>query len=72
MNFANLINRWHKIPTISKLLYISIILSVLLSGYILLMILLFKDKTHVGVFSTWQFCMLLALMIDMIYDKNLL
>jgi len=39
----------------------------LISFYFFIDVIVFKNKTHSEVFSTWQFPMLLAIYIDMIY-----
>ena len=45
-----------------------LLLSVLLiSFYFFIDVIVFKNKTHSEVFSTWQFPMLLAIYIDVIY-----
>jgi hypothetical protein len=41
--------------------------SLLISFYFFLDILVFKNKHHSDIFSTWQFPMLLAIYVDTIY-----
>jgi hypothetical protein len=44
-----------------------LLISVLISFYIFIHILVFKDKTYKPMFSTWQFPMLLAIYLEVIY-----
>jgi len=41
--------------------------ALLLSLYFFIDITVFKNKTYINIFSTWQFPMLLALYMDTIY-----
>jgi len=41
--------------------------AVLISFYFFIDILVFKNKHHSDIFSTWQFPMLLAIYVDTIY-----
>uniref|UniRef100_A0A6C0AR38 Uncharacterized protein n=1 Tax=viral metagenome TaxID=1070528 RepID=A0A6C0AR38_9ZZZZ len=43
--------------------------ALLMSLYFLIDITIFKNKTYVDMFSTWQFPMLLALYMDIIYKS---
>jgi FtsH-binding integral membrane protein len=43
--------------------------ALLLSLYIFIDITVLKNKTYMSVFSTWQFPMLLALYMDVIYKS---
>lgn len=44
-----------------------LLMSVLISFYIFINILVFKNQTYKAMFSTWQFPMLLALYLDVLY-----
>ena len=41
--------------------------ALLISFYFFIDILVFKNKNHTDIFSTWQFPMLLAIYLDTIY-----
>ena len=42
-------------------------IAVMISFYVFINIIVFKDLTYKKMFSTWQFPMLLALYLDVIY-----
>ena len=44
-----------------------LLISVMISFYIFIQILVVKDLTHKPMFSTWQFPMLLAIFIEVLY-----
>jgi hypothetical protein len=52
---------------INKVFQYSFIIVLLISFYFFIDVIVFKNKTHSEVFSTWQFPMLLAIYIDIIY-----
>jgi len=53
-------------PTIIKILFKSLFLLLLLiSFYIFIVVLFFKDSHYKDIFSAWQFPMLLALVVDL-------
>lgn len=47
--------------------YLCLLGALLLSLYFFIDITVFKNKTYIDIFSTWQFPMLLALYMDTIY-----
>lgn len=57
----------YKLPIIIKIFYFLLLITTLFSGYIFMRVLLFHDESLFGIFSTWQFPMLLALLVDTIY-----
>jgi hypothetical protein len=52
---------------IKIIFYFFLLGALLISFYFFIDILVFKNKQHSDVFSTWQFPMLLAIYIDIIY-----
>ncbi len=53
-------------PNIIKILFKSIfLLLLLLSFYIFIVVILYKDSRYKDIFSAWQFPMLLALIVDL-------
>ena len=55
-------------PIILKYIFqFCLLVSILLSFYFLIDIIVFKNKTYIDIFSTWEFPMLLALYIDTIH-----
>ena len=55
-------------PIILKYIFqFCLLVSLLLSFYFLIDIIVFKNKTYIDIFSTWEFPMLLALYIDTIH-----
>ena len=53
-------------PNIIKILFKSIfLLLLLLSFYIFIVVILYKDGRYKDIFSAWQFPMLLALIVDL-------
>ena len=46
-----------------------LLLCLFISFYIMVITLCTKDKTHNHIFSAWQFPMLFAIFIDMIYHS---
>lgn len=46
---------------------ISLLVTLLLSFYIFIKVVFFQDSDKKGIFSAWQFPMLLALYIDTVY-----
>lgn len=63
----NILNIFLKLPFLIKLFYFMLLLTTLMSGYIFFRVLFLNDKSLFGIFSSWQFPMLLALFIDTIY-----
>ena len=49
---------------VDKLFKLSLLVTLLLSVYIFIMVILFGDKTHNDIFSTWQMPMLFAIFMD--------
>jgi hypothetical protein len=56
-----------KITILQNIFLLCLFTSVLLSFYFFIDTLVFKNKQHSPIFSTWQFPMLLALYVDTIY-----
>lgn len=53
-----------------QILFVSLLLVCLLISFYMMVITLFsKDNTHNHIFSAWQFPMLLAIFIDIIYHS---
>ena len=50
-----------------QIFILSLFIALLLSFYFFIDILVFKNKDHSPLFSTWQFPMLLAIFVDTIY-----
>ncbi len=46
---------------------IVLLISVIISFYVFIQILVVKDLTYKSMFSTWQFPMLLAIFIEVLY-----
>ena len=63
----NILTIFIKLPSIIKLFYIMLLLTTLISGYIFFRVLFLNDTSLFGIFSSWQFPMLLALFVDTIY-----
>jgi hypothetical protein len=51
-----------------KMFIFCLFIALLLSFYFFIDILVFKNKDHSPLFSTWQFPMLLAIFVDTIYS----
>jgi hypothetical protein len=51
-----------------KIFIFCLFIALLLSFYFFIDILVFKNKDHSPLFSTWQFPMLLAIFVDTIYS----
>ena len=49
---------------VDKLFKLSLLVTLILSIYIFIMVILFGDKTHNDIFSTWQMPMLFAIFMD--------
>lgn len=41
------------------------------TGYIFIITIIFRDSTYAGFYSSWQFPMLLAILIDSAYYKHI-
>jgi hypothetical protein len=52
---------------VQNLFIFVLFISLLLSFYMFIDVIVFGNKTHANIFSTWQFPMLLALFLDTIY-----
>jgi len=50
-----------------QIFILCLFIALLLSFYFFIDILVFKNKDHSQLFSTWQFPMLLAIFVDTIY-----
>ena len=59
----------------NKLLEIIIVLSLLIAtlgtGYVFIVTIIYKKKTFSGFYSSWQFPMLIALLIDSTYYEHI-
>lgn len=53
--------------SIEHVFHLALLIALLISFYFFIDILVFKNKKHLGIFTTWQFPMLLALYIDTIF-----
>ena len=56
-------------PFLKYIFQSCLLVSLLLSLYFLIDITVFKNKTYVDTFSTWEFPMLLALFMDVMYKS---
>ena len=54
---------------IQRVFLFLLLLCLFISFYIMVITLCTKDNTHNHIFSAWQFPMLLAIFIDMIYHS---
>ena len=54
---------------IQRVFLFLLLLCLFISFYIMIITLCTKDNTHNHIFSAWQFPMLLAIFIDMIYHS---
>jgi hypothetical protein len=52
---------------IEKIFFISLLVALIISFYFFIDLCIFKNKTHIHIFDTWQFPMLLAIFIDIVY-----
>lgn len=48
----------------------AILVSLLISFYIFINTMCFKSREHQSVFSMWQFPMLLAIFLEVLYETN--
>jgi len=62
-------SRRHEYISIRNVFIIALILSTAISAYIFVDRLMLKSTTHIDIFNTWQFPMLLALTLDVIYAE---
>ena len=62
-------SRWHKYISIRNIFIVALILSTAISAYIFVDRLMLKSTTHIDLFNTWQFPMLLALTLDVLYAE---
>ena len=56
---------------LKQLILICLFIAMLGTGYIFILSIVFKDKTYLGFFNSWQFPMLLAIYIDAAYHRIL-
>ena len=54
---------------LKQLILICLLIAMLGTGYIFILSIVFKDRTYLGFFNSWQFTMLLAIYIDDAYHK---
>ena len=52
---------------VDKLFKLSLLVTLILSVYIFIMVILFNDNTHNDIFNTWQMPMLFAIFLDIWY-----
>jgi len=62
-------SRWHKYISIRNIFIAALILSTAISAYIFVDRLMLKSTTHIDLFNTWQFPMLLALTLDVLHAE---
>jgi hypothetical protein len=48
-----------------------LLISTILTCYVFIITIIFKEKTFGGFYSSWQFPMLLALLIDAVFYKHI-
>jgi hypothetical protein len=53
---------------LTAVLQVSLLVSVLISFYILIEVIVYKNKADYKLYTNWQFPMLLALLIDSIFQ----
>jgi len=56
-----------KYTLLNSIFILSLFIALVISFYLFIMVIVFKDKEHISIFSTWQFPMLLALFIDVVF-----
>ena len=54
---------------IQNTLLASLMISLFISGYIFFSVMIFKNPYHTRFFNTWQFPMLFALVVDILFIK---
>ena len=57
-----------KFPLLNDVFKIVLGVATLISFYIFVMVIICKDNTHKAIFTTWQFPMLFAIFIEVLYD----
>ena len=57
------------VPIVKQIFKLCLLGTLLLSLYFFIDITAFKNKTYLDIFSTWQFPMLLAIYMDVIYKS---
>jgi len=59
-----------ELVTVENVFFVSLFVTLILSCYMFISVVIFKHKTHATGFSTWQLPMLFALFMDvLIYRK---
>jgi hypothetical protein len=56
---------------IEQIIIIALFISTILSGYVFIVTILFQETAYAGFFSSWQFPMLLAILIDATFYKHI-
>jgi hypothetical protein len=54
---------------LKQVFYLCLLGALLLSFYFFIDVIVFKNKTYTDIFSTWEFPMLLALFMDVMYKS---
>lgn len=52
-------------------LLLCLFIATIVSGYIFVVSIIFKQTTYAGLYNSWQFPMLLAIFIDSAFHKHL-
>jgi hypothetical protein len=56
---------------VEQIMIIALLVATILSGYVFIVTIIFKQSTYAGVFSSWQFPMLIAIFIDAAFYKHI-
>lgn len=56
---------------LEQLMLIALLVATILSGYVFVVTIIFKQTTYAGFFSSWQFPMLIAIFIDAAFYKHI-
>jgi len=59
------------VKIIEPIMLFVLLIATLLSGYIFIVTIIFQQTTYAGIFSSWQFPMLVAIFIDAAFYKHI-
>ena len=56
---------------VEQIMIIALLVATILSGYVFIVTIIFKETTYAGLFSSWQFPMLIAIFIDAAFYRHI-
>lgn len=67
LNIKKIVSKIRTFPIFVQLFYLFFLITTCLSAYIFMQTIIFNNDAYANLFSTWQFPMLSAILLDTLY-----